>query len=602
MLTVALAKFKKLKTNLHLKRTISLIWSVAPKWTVIAIIMVVLESGLFFSSLYFLKLLINAVAGHNSSGNRILIYYILAAGGSSILYAIAKSVAAFVAEVQAARVSEHIDLKIHKCATELDLSFYESPAYFDILKRAKEAGSDRPNAIVTNLIDTIKNCMMLLALGSVLLSIDWFLLPLLVLFVIPTMLVRINFSEKLYKWRVEHTAIERKSLYLGGLITSDTSAKEIRSLGLAKYFRSLYSNIRSKLLTERLYISRRSTGNEIITTSLATIGFFSCVAYIALGVASGNIAVGDITLFLVIFPQSFTQMQALSGCIASLYQNNIFVTNLFELFDLKPVISDSQNTIAIPEGNINISVKNLNFTYPHTQKSVLRNINLKIPSGKIISIVGLNGAGKTTLIKLLSRLYDPTSGSININDVDIKCFNPFEYRKQVSVVFQDFGRYNFSAADNIRFGNIDATFSESAIIEAAKRSGADEFIKNFPEGYNTMMGRLFEDGYEVSMGQWQKLAIARALYSPARLIIFDEATSALDALAEREFFRSFRERIEDRAALIISHRVSAVAHADYIYVLSNGEIKQSGTHEQLLNMKGDYALLFGKESSKLNPA
>ena len=600
MLAAALAKFKKLRTNLHIKRTIGLVWSVAPKWTAIVLIVVILESGLFFCSLYFLKLLINAVAKHAGS-NQSLVPYILAAGISSVLYAVAKSVATFAAEAQAARVSEYIDDRIHQRAIELDLSFYESPAYFDILKRAKEAGSDRPNAIVTNLADTAKSSMMLLALGSVLLSIDWFLLPLLVLFVIPTMLVRINFSEKLYKWRMNHTAMERKSLYLGDLITSDTSAKEVRSLGLGRYFRNLYLNIRIKLLTERLSILRKSTGNEMITTILATSGFFACVAYIALSVSSGRVTVGDITLFLVIFPQSFAQMQALAACISNLYQNNIFVTNVFELFDLKPVITDKENAVPVPTSNINVSIRNLDFAYPHTEELVLRNINMKIPAGKIISIVGLNGAGKTTLIKLLSRLYDPTAGSINLNEIDIRRFNPSEYRKQISIVFQDFGRYNFSAADNIRFGNIDGVYDESGVVEAAQRSGADDYIKDFPEGYKTMMGRLFEDGHEVSMGQWQKLAIARALYSPAKLIIFDEATSALDALAEREFFQSFRERINDRAALIISHRVSAVAHADYIYVLSDGEIRQSGTHEQLLNMRGDYALLFGKENSTLKP-
>jgi ATP-binding cassette, subfamily B, bacterial len=599
MIKVFAEKFRKFKTNLHIKRTISLVWSVAPKWTMIALIFVVLESVLFFSSLYFLKLLINTVARTNKTGDHQIIIYILAAGGSSILYAISKSISTYSTEVQAAKVAEYIDDKIHQSAIALDLSFYESPAYFDTLKRAKEAGPDRPNAIVTNLIETIKNGMMLLALGSVLISIDWFLLPLLILFVIPTMLVRINFAEKLFKWRVNHTSMERKSSYLGGLITSDSSAKEIRSLGVGKYFRSLYLDIRLKLLAERLYISRRSTGNEILTTILATVGFFACVAYIALGVSTGKVTVGDITLFLVIFPQSFNQMQALAGCISSLYQNNIFVSGVFELFDLKPVITDHQNASAIPEGNMNVSVNHLNFAYPHTNKPILKDINISIPSGKIIAIVGLNGAGKTTLIKLLSRLYDPTSGNIEMNGIDIKRFNPSEYRKQISIVFQDFGRYNFSASENIWFGNVEKAPSDTEIREAARRSGADQYIKDFPAGYDTMMGRLFEGGEEVSMGQWQKLAIARALYSPARLIVFDEATSALDALAERDFFQSFRKRINDRAALIISHRVSAVEHADYIYVLSGGEIKQSGTHDQLINMEGDYALLFRKDIQKI---
>jgi ATP-binding cassette subfamily B protein len=595
-------KVKKLKANLNLKRTLRLVWSIAPKWTVISILMVVLESGSFFASLYLLKILIDKVVKHTSGSGHPVLYYVLAAGLAGILYAIVKAISTYTTEVQAGKVTEYIDDRIHASAIELDLSFYESPAYFDILKRAKEVGPDHPNAVVTNLIDTAKNVMMLLAMGSVLLAIDWFLLPLLILFVVPTMLVRINFSERLHAWRIRQTSMERKSLYLGGLITSDTSAKEIRSLGLGKYFRSLYLDIRLNLLSERLQISRKSMIKEIITTILATVGFFSCVAYITHGVETGKTSVGDITLFLVIFPQAFGQMQGLSGCISRLYQNNIFVTNIFDLFDLKPILTDPERAIKAPDGIIDLEIRNVHFTYPHAENPVLSDINIRIPAGKIIAIVGLNGAGKTTLIKLLSRLYDPTSGTININDTDIRKFNIADYRKQISIVFQDFGRYNFSAADNIKFGNIDGMHSKEDIVEAARSAGADGYIKKFSNGYDTMMGRLFEDGHEVSIGQWQKLAIARALYSPARLLILDEATSALDALAEREFFQSFRERIGNRAALVISHRVSAVEHADYIYVLSDGQIRQSGTHEQLLRMPGDYALLFNKDTFKPNPA
>jgi ATP-binding cassette subfamily B protein len=595
-------KVKKLKTNLNLKRTLRLVWSIAPKWTVISIVMVVLESGLFFASLYLLKILIDKVAKHGSGSGHGVIYYVLAAGLAGIMYAIVKALSSYTTEVQAGKVTEYIDDKIHARAIELDLSFYESPAYFDTLKRAKEAGPDHPNAVVTNLIDTAKGTMMLLALGSVLLSIDWFLLPLLILFVVPTMLVRISFSERLHAWRIRQTPMERKSLYLGGLITSDTAAKEIRTLGLGGYFRSLYLKIRLGLLSERLHISRQSMMKEIITTIMATVGFFSCVAYITHGVEIGKTSVGDITLFLVVFPQAFGQMQGLSACISRLYQNNIFVTNIFDLFDLKPILTDPVQPVGTPEGIIGVEIRNLCFTYPHAAEPVLHDINIRIPAGKIIAIVGLNGAGKTTLIKLLARLYDPTSGTINVNDIDIREFNTADYRKQVSVVFQDFGRYNFSAADNIKFGNIDGIHSEEAIIAAARSAGADGYIQAFPGGYDTMMGRLFEDGREVSIGQWQKLAIARALYSPARLLILDEATSALDALAEREFFQSFRERIGSRAALVISHRVSAVEHADYIYVLSDGQVKQSGTHEQLLQMQGDYARLFNKDVLKSNPA
>jgi len=595
-------KIKKLKSTLNLRRTINLVWSVAPKWTAISLLMVVLESGLFFASLYFLKILIDKLAKRTPATDHLLVYYVLAAGLSAIFYAVSKAISSFTTEVQASKVSEYIDDKIHASAIELDLSFYESPAYFDILRRAREAGPDRPNAVITNLVETIKNSMMLLALGSVLLTIDWFLLPLLVLFVLPTMLVRIFFAGKLHALRVKQTSLERKSLYLSGLITSDTSAKEIRILRLGVYLRDMYLNIRLNLLSEKLNIGRKSTINEIVTTVLATAGFFACIGYIAHGVVTGKTSVGDITLFLVVFPQSFAQMQSLSASISRLYQNNIFVTSIFELFDLKPNIADNEGTMSMPDETLDIEIKNVDFIYPHSQQPALSNINIHIPPGKIIAIVGLNGAGKSTLIKLLSRLYDPTAGSITLNGVDIKKFNLTDYHKQVSVVFQDFGRYNFTVDDNIKFGNIDGEHSEEAIVEAAKHSGAHGYIKDFPDGYKTMMGRLFDDGHEVSIGQWQKLAIARALYSPAQLLILDEATSALDALSEREFFQSFRQRIGKRAALVISHRVSSVEHADYIYVISNGKVTQSGTHQELLKMKGDYALLFNKDVVKSDPA
>jgi ATP-binding cassette, subfamily B, bacterial len=596
-------KIEKLKTNLNLLRTLKLVFLAARGWAALSIALIVVESILFFLSLYLLKLLVDKVSMNKAGNGKMMTIYIIAAGIAGVLYVAVKAISNYATEVQAVKVSEYIDDKIHTCATGLDLSFYESPDYFDILKRAKDAGPERPNAIVTNLIDIAKNGMMLLAIGSILVSIDWLLLPLLVLFVLPTMFVRIHFAEKLHERRVQQTALERKSSYLSSLITSDTSAKEIRSLGLGNYLRSIYQKIRLSLLAERFEISRKSTVSEIITTGIATIGFFSAIAYIVTGVGRGKTSIGDITLFLIAFPQSYNLMQALSSSISKLYQNSIFVSGVFDLFDLKPILSDDEDTVAIPaDKNIALEIKCLNFAYPHAKEPALRDISLRIPSGKIVAVVGLNGAGKTTLIKLLSRLYDPTSGEVCLGGIDIRHFKIAQYRKQISTVFQDFGRYNVTVADNIRFGDIDAIRPEEDIIEAAKNSGAHGYIKKLPEGYSTMMGRIFEDGHEVSIGQWQKLAIARALYSRARFLILDEATSALDAMAERELFQSFRQLIGDKGALIISHRISAVEHADYIYVLSEGQVRQSGTHEELLQMEGDYARLFKKNEKIPEPS
>ncbi len=588
-------KIQKLRTNLNLKRTLSLVWHVAPGLTMLALVMIVLESAVFFASLYLLKLLVDAVAQQSAhpDGGHLIKIYVIAAAVTAIVYAIVKGISTYITELHAAKVGEYIDDHIHARAVELDLGFYESPAYFDILKRAKDAGPDKPNAIVINLVEILKNAMTLIAIGSVLISIDWFLLPLLALFVLPTLFVRISFADKMHLWRMKQTPLERKSTYLSGLLTGDTSAKEIRGLGLGNYLRKLYVSIRVNLLNERMNLSKESTKREIITTIFATLGFFACVAYIALGTVNGHRSVGNITLFLVAFPQSFNTMQALSAGISKLYQNNIFVTSIFELFDLKGNLKEPENPLQIPaNAKMDLEINDLNFTYPHADEPTLTDINLQIPSGKIVAVIGLNGAGKTTLIKLLCRLYDPSSGNITIGGTDIKKFRSEDYRKQISTVFQDFGKYNVTAADNIKFGNIDGAHNEEEMIDAAKNSGAHDFINKFPDGYETMMGRVFEDGHEVSIGQWQKLAIARSFYSPARFLILDEATSALDAMAEKELFESFRERIGNRAALIITHRLSAVKHADFIYVLSNGKIQQSGTHEQLIDMDGDYAKLF----------
>ncbi|KQR67433.1 ABC transporter ATP-binding protein [Pedobacter sp. Leaf176] len=595
-------KVQKFSTNLSIFRLLKLIWEGSKQWSVISISFIAIESGLFFSSIYLLKILIDTISRHGISDIKNepeVIKYIILATISAILYTSIKAISSYITEKQSGKVSEYIDEKIHNSAIGLDLSFYESPGYFDILKRARDMATERPNIIVFTMVDIAKNLLSLILIASMLVAIDWRLFPILALFVLPTLWVKINFADSQNTLRLSQTALERKSNYLSTLLTSDLHAKEIRSFGLGNHLKKLYVDIRLLLLSGRLKISKQKTHQELITSTVATLGFFACVAYIAVGSIHGITSVGDITLFLVAFPQAFNIMQGLSTGISTLYHNNIFVKSIFELFDLKSSLKENESPLIIPSDNeIDLELKNVSFIYPHAEKNTLTNINLKMPAGKIVAVVGSNGAGKSTLIKLLCRLYDPTSGSINLNNKNIKSFKIAEYQKQICAVFQDFGKYNVTAAENIRFGDIHNNRTHDDIVEAAKNSGADLFINNFPQQYNTTMGRIFEDGYEVSIGQWQKLAIARAFFSNSRFVILDEATSALDATAEKELFDSFRDRIGNRAALIISHRQSAVKHADYIYVLSNGSIVESGTHQELTDLKRTYYNLFQSDSGK----
>ena len=594
-------KLRNFRSNLNLKRTLRLVWSVARGWTIITICVIIVETVLFFLSIYLLKLLIDAISRKDlapEAHSHLVIQYIIAAAVTGILYVVIRSISTYTTEVQASKVAIYIDDKIHQASVDLDYAYFESPEYFDILKRAKDAGADKPNLVVITLIEIAKNCLSLAAVGSILLTINWLLFPLLALFVLPTLLVRVHFANKLNTWRISHTATERQSTYLSDLITSEAAAKEIRSFGLGKYFKNLYLKIKLDLLAKRMQLNLSRTQKEIITTGLASLGFFACIAFIALQTLHGKTSTGDITIFLIAFPQSFSIMQNVGAGISIVYQNNMYVNSIFELFELKNTSTQTNSTTNIPTGGAEaLELKNVSFQYPHAKKATLHNISLKVPAGKIIAIVGLNGAGKSTLIKLICRLYDPSEGEITYGGQNIRQFETAAYRKLISTVFQDFQHYNVSAADNIRFSDLERPYTEEAVIKAAKSTGADDFIKNFANGYQTMMGRLFEDGQEISIGQWQKLVIARSFYSNAKFLLFDEATSAMDTISEQNLLGSFRQMIGNRAAIIISHRHSAVKHADYIYVLSEGRVSQQGTDEGLLKMEGDYARLFKNEEN-----
>ncbi|WP_132051981.1 ABC transporter ATP-binding protein [Pseudocnuella soli] len=593
-------KVQQLRANLKLLRTLRLIWTVTRGRVLFTVGMIVLESALFFGSLYIFKLLVNAVAQQPdvpaAARQQEVITYLIIAAAIGVVYMMVRALTGHVAEVQAAKVSTFIDDKIHGCAVSLDLSFFESPAYFDTMKRAMDAGPDRPNAILTNLVDIAKNAMMLLMVGSLLISIHWLLLPLMAVFIIPLLWVRIKSADRMYEWRRNQTHLERKSAYLSSLLTGDTVAKEIRAFGLGSYLRSWHKSIFTDLITQRLRLNRLATTNEMIAGGSVTLGIFACIGFISISAMNGTTSLGDAALFLIAFPQLNNILYSLSGGISVLYANSIYVNNIFELFDLKPSLAEPQTPVPVPtDEKLDLELKDVSFTYPHAKDPALTGVDLHLPAGKIVAVVGLNGAGKTTLIKLLCRLYDPTEGAVTLGGVDVRQFSSAEYRRQLSVVFQDFGRYNVSAADNIRFGDIHRQHSDEDLVTAAEHSGAAAFINKFPQGYNTTMGRVFEEGREVSIGQWQKLAIARAFYSTSRIVILDEATSALDAVSEQRLFQSFRERIGNRAALIISHRLSAVKHADYIYVMGDGQVKQEGTHDELVNTPGEYAKLFLKK-------
>lgn len=585
-----------------LRRVFPLLWESSRKWTSLSVILLILEIGSGLSVLYLLKQMVDVVTellGEEAASANFasVIWHVALTGTATLAFMISRSLANLAREAQSLLVADHIDRYIHARAVRADLAFYESPRYFDTLARAREAGNQRPAQVIVNLMMLIKNTLMLTAIVALILSINWLLLPVLMIAIVPALLVRLHFTRKLYNWQRHRTQIERRANYLDWLMTSDIHAKELRLHQLGNFLRDQYADLRGRIRYERMAITRQRTGVEVFVGSVATIAFFGSLSFLAWQTAEGNNSIGDLVLFLLIFQRAQSMGQELVQQLSKLYEDHLYMGLLFEFLDILPEITEAEHPVPTPEApQEGIHFDQVSFHYPATKEPVLRQIDLNIRPGQIVALVGANGSGKTSLIKLLCRLYDPTAGRITLDGVDIRDYGLDDYRRLFSVIFQDYSHYATSVSENIRFGDILQPIDSPSIKTAAINAGADPFIQVLTAGYDTPLTRMFDDGQEISIGQWQKIALARAFLHQSRVIILDEPSSALDPGAEFELFENFRERINYRAALVISHRLSTVRMADYIYVLDQGVIHEAGTHEELIRLGGIYCRLFKQQA------
>ncbi|WP_161599021.1 ABC transporter ATP-binding protein [Aidingimonas lacisalsi] len=523
--------------------------------------------------------------------------YVALTGACTLVFLAARAMASLAREAQGLLMADHIDREIHERAVRADLAFYESPQYFDTLQRAREAGSQRPVQVVSNLLMLAKNSLMLAAVVGLIITIDWRLLLVLLVAVIPALLVRLHFTRHLYDWQQRRTQMERRAGYLDWLMTSDLHAKELRLNRLGDYLREQYAELRSRIRHERMHITQRRTWVELAVVSIATIAFFSALAYLTWQTAGGHNSVGNLVLFLLIFQRTQSMGQELVQQVAKLYEDHLYIGLLLTFLDIRPRIASPEHPVPIPAPpRHGIRFERVNFTYPGTETPVLKEIDLKIRPGQIVALVGANGSGKTSLIKLLCRLYDSTLGRITLDGVDIRHYDLEDYRRLFSVIFQDYAHYATTVRENIRFGDIRQPADTPEVEAAAAKASAAPFIHRLKDGYDTHLTRMFDEGQELSIGQWQKIALARAFLHRSSVIILDEPTSALDPGVEFELFENFRERIDHRAALVISHRLSTVRMADYIYVLDQGVIREAGTHEELIKQEGMYCELFNQQA------
>ena len=377
------------------------------------------------------------------------------------------------------------------------------------------------------------------------------------------------------------------------LLTGGIHAKEVRLFGLGDLFAARFRDLRRLLRRERLGFAFKQAQSEFATQAGATIAIFASFGYIAYRTLQGGMTLGDLVMYYQAFQRGQGYLRELLSGLAGLYEDNLFLTHFYEFLDLKPKVLEPRSPVKVPwPMEQGIAFEKVGFHYPGCQDSVLKDISLTVPPGQVVALVGANGSGKTTLVKLLCRLYDPTEGRILIDGVDLRRFRTTALRREIGIIFQDYTHYQMTARENIWVGDVQLPLDDEKIRTAAKYSGADAVFEGLPQGYDTLLGKQFENGVELSIGQWQKVALARALLRDAQVLVLDEPTSAMDPKAEYEVFSNFQQQLQGRSAILISHRFSTVRMADRIYVLDGGRIIESGGHEELLKSRGTYAQLF----------
>lgn len=582
--------------------SLKLVWNSSPGWTITNIVMSVLRSIFPLLLIWLLKVVVDDVikvaTAVPPTPNLNILWPILAVVTIWFLDEASSDFSNFVRKKQALKLEVFMYGLLHSKAIKLDLINFERPEYFDCLSRASREAPWRPNSILNNLVSMFRGLLSLLLMAGLISTLHWTLAVLLLVANIPGIWLRLYYADILYNFQRQQTPEARKSAYFNWLLTGDRPSRELRLFGLGNYFISLFRKSFLKQKEEEINILRRRTLIELISNLFKASALLISLLFIARQTISGKLSLGQMAMFLLAFRQGMMYIKDLFGSMAGLYEDSLFIGDTFEFLNLKEnIIAADPVTVPSPLKR-KIVIDNLSFTYPGNNFRTISNVSFEIKKGEIIALVGPNGAGKSTLVRLLCRLYDPDSGNIKYDDNNIRNIDPDVYRKHFSVIFQDFMLYNLSAGENIRMGNIDDKSSAGRIKASAISTGIHELIDNLANGYETVIGNLFDDSRELSWGEWQKIALARALFRDAPVLILDEPSSAMDADTEYDIFSRFREIVKGHTSILISHRFTNVSLADRIIVLNKGKIAETGTHDELMNIRGIYFTMFTKQSSR----
>jgi ATP-binding cassette subfamily B protein len=579
----------------HLPPFLQLIWNTNRMMAGGNILLRILKAGVPVTSLYLGKLIIDEVImlSQTPGADKSFLWLIIGLElALAIFSALLSRGISLLDALLGDLFSNETSVKLIAHAASLDLPQFEDSTFYDKLERARRQTTARVvlmSQILSQVQDTIT--IGFLAAGMVVFN-PWLIL-ILIFAVIPAFISETHFNQRSYSLAKNWTPERRELDYLRYVGASDQTAKEIKLFGLADFLKDRFGQLAHKYyLANRLLAIKRAVWGFLFN-SLGDIGYYVAYVVIVLQTIQGNISIGDLTFLAGSFNRLRTLLQGILFRFSNIAQSALYLQDLFDFFAMQPAITSPEKPLSFPhpikEGFV---FENVSFNYPGSGKMVLKNISFTLKAGEKLALVGENGAGKTTLVKLMARLYDPTEGRITLDGHDLREYNIKELRQAIGVIFQDYVRYSWTLGDNIAVGFIKEREDIERISTAAERSLADSVVRELPKGYEQMLGKRFEDGVELSGGQWQKVALGRAYMRNSEVLILDEPTAALDARAEYEVFERFADLTKGKSAVLISHRFSTVRMADRILVLRKGEKIELGSHEELLALKGLYAELF----------
>jgi len=590
----------------NLRPFLAMVWATSPSLTAATIFLRLIRALLPVATLYIGKLIIDDVvmlvqlpdkpaslqhwldSGHlNKLGLLLLAEFAVA-----VLADILGRIVTFLDGLLAERVSTSSSVRLMEHAATLDLEDFEDAEFQDRLERARRQTSGRMT-LMSQLFSQAQDLVTVASLAAGLIVFAPWLIVLLIVALVPAFLGEAHFNAKSYSLDFGRTPERRELDYIRQTAASVETAKEVKIFGLNDFLIDRYRRLAASFYDANRRLALRRAGWGGLFTTIGTIGYYFAYAYIAWRTLTGEFSVGDLTFLAGSFRRLRTLLESLLSGFSSVAGQALYLDDLFTFFEVRPEIHSPADPLPFPRPiRDGFVFEDVGFIYPGAERWAVRHLSFTLKAGEVVALVGENGAGKTTLVKLLTRLYDPDEGRILLDGRDLRDYGLDELRGSMGVIFQDFVRYNLPAGDNIAVGRIAARDDHERIARAANRSQADEVIARLTGGYDQMIGKRFKNGVELSGGEWQKIAIARAYMREAEVLILDEPTAALDARAEYEVFRRFKELSAGKTAVLISHRFSSVRMADRILVLADGKVEAQGTHEELVAQQGRYAELF----------